>query len=359
MTNDTIEMQSVAYVLPSPVIDSKEANSIEKLNARYEKLCKPTLVGKAGKAVSKIVPGAVKNVAANLGNSISEQELYASVMNVIANSFKLIEETAAKYTIPREAIIKRVGKTVKSNSIKTAEEICLARGYDISRLVSNYKSGEIALAMAEGGATGAFGLVGLPFNLVLCFFICYRAVQTVAMFYGYDVKNDPDEMIIASEVYMNSMSPATANTNELSNTITKVMAFAEIQSVKEAVKKTYSEMVSRGGASLLIVQLRALAHKSAQKAIEEAGVKGLENSTFKTVFEQIGKRLTKDAVKKSIPGVSAVIGAAFDVAQMNTVLNYADVFYNKRFLLEKEKRISTLTCQSDVIFWDEEAEEKQ
>ena len=96
-----------------------------------------------------------------------------------------------------------------------------------------------------------------------------------------------------------------------------------------------------------------------QKAIEEAGVKGLENSTFKTVFEQIGKRLTKDAVKKSIPGVSAVIGAAFDVAQMNTVLNYADVFYNKRFLLEKENRISTLTCQSDVIFLDEEAEETQ
>lgn len=33
---------------------------------------------------------------------------------------------------------------------------------------------------------------------------------------------------------------------------------------------------------------------------------------------------------------------SFDVAQMNRVLEYADVFYNKRFLLEKEVRINML-----------------
>lgn len=63
---------------------------------------------------------------------------------------------------------------------------------------------------------------------------------------------------------------------------------------------------------------------------------------FKSVFEQIGKKLTKQAVGKSIPVVSAVIGALFDIAQMNKVLEYADVFYNKRFLIEKEVRINTL-----------------
>ena len=172
------------YSVPVPIIDTKEENSIATLNTRYEKLCKPTVLGKAGKAVSKIVPDAVKNVAKDLGNTISEQELYAQVMKVIASSFKLIEETAAKYTIPRSTIIKRVNKTVKNNTITKAEEICFARGYDISKLVNNYRTGDLAIALAEGAGTGFFGFAGLPFNLVLCMFICYRAVQSVAMFYG-------------------------------------------------------------------------------------------------------------------------------------------------------------------------------
>lgn len=42
--------------------------------------------------------------------------------------------------------------------------------------------------MIEGGGTGAFGFWGLPFNLVLSTFLYFRAVQSIAMFYGYDVK---------------------------------------------------------------------------------------------------------------------------------------------------------------------------
>lgn len=344
------------YSVPVPIIDTKEENSIATLNTRYEKLCKPTTLGKAGKAVSKIVPDAVKNVARDLGNTISEQELYAQVMKVIASSFKLIEETAAKYTIPRSTIIKRVNKTVKDNKITKAEEICFARGYDISKLVNNYRTGDLAIALAEGATTGFFGFAGLPFNLVLCMFICYRAVQSVAMFYGYDVKEDPSELIIASDVFMNALSPSTANANEVSNTIVKIMAFAEAQSLKQATKKTYAEMISKGGASLLVVQLRALANKAAQKALDKAGVKGLESSAFKAVFEQIGKGLGKKSVGKMIPGLSAVIGAAFDISQMNTVITYADVFYNKRFLIEKTQRINALVYPMDAIIVDDDAD---
>ena len=180
-------------------------------------------------------------------------------------------------------------------------------------------------------------------------FICYRAVQSVAMFYGYDVKEEPSELIIASDVFMNALSPSTANANEVSSAIVKIMAFAEAQALKEASKKTYAEMISKGGLSLLVVQLRALANKAAQKALDQASVKGLESSAFKAVFEQIGKNLSKKAVGKIVPGISALIGAAFDVSQMNTVITYADVFYNKRFLIEKHQRIEMLTNPNDVI----------
>ena len=54
------------YSVPVPIVDTKEENSIDTLNARYEKLCKPNMLGKAGKAVSKVVPDAVKNIAKDL-----------------------------------------------------------------------------------------------------------------------------------------------------------------------------------------------------------------------------------------------------------------------------------------------------
>jgi len=62
------------------------------------------------------------------------------------------------------------------------------------------------MAFAEGGATGYFGFAGLPLNLVLSMFLYYRAVQSIAMFYGYDVKHDSAELVIAGEVFMSALS---------------------------------------------------------------------------------------------------------------------------------------------------------
>ena len=94
------------------------------------------------------------------------------------------------------------------------------------------------------------------------------------------------------------------------------------------------------------MQLRALANKAAKRALEKAGEAGLENAMFRGVFEQIGKRLTQQAVKKAVPVVSAAIVAFFDTAQMNKVLDYADVFYQKRFILEKGMR-QNFVCGAD------------
>lgn len=95
--------------------------------------------------------------------------------------------------------------------------------------------------------------------------------------------------------------------------------------------------------------MRALANKAAQKALEKAGQKGLENTLFKEVFEQIGKKLTKDAIGKSIPYFSAAFSALVDTAQMNQVLEFADIFYQKRFIMEKENRIMLLFDDAEEI----------
>ena len=163
------------------------------------------------------------------------------------------------------------------------------------------------------------------------------------MFYGYDVKNDSAELVIASEVFTNALSPANSDiNNEATNIIAKIMVMSQAAVVKQTAKKTWTDMAARGGVPLLLAQMRALAHKSAKKALENVGAKGLENSLFKEAFEQIGRKLTLNAIGKSVFLFSAVFGALIDTAQMKKVLEFADIFYQKRFILEKENRVHSL-----------------
>lgn len=149
--------------------------------------------------------------------------------------------------------------------------------------------------------------------------------------------------MIASDVFTNALRPTKNDVNnEATNIIGKIMLMSQAAVVKQTAKKTWTDMAARGGVPLLLAQMRALANKSAQKALQKVGAKGLENSLFKEAFEQIGRKLTLEKIVIAVPVVSAVIGALIDTAQMQKVLEYADIFYQKRFILEKEYRIYSL-----------------
>lgn len=328
--------------LPVPIIDVKEDYSMKQLTERYEDLIKPRVLAKAGNKVSSIIPDGVKQKGVAAKDSITKQELFSQCMKVVATGFSVIEKQAAKMAVSENDIVAAINGVSKNTEISSIEEICLARGYDIAKTVNKYKTHDMALALVEGGATGFFGFAGLPYNMVLSTFLYYRAVQSIAMYYGYDVKNNAFELVIASDVFMNALSPEDKGANQVTSTIGKIMVMTEVTTLKQMSNKTWTQMASKGGASLLICQMRALANKAARDALQKAGQKGLEDSLFRGVFEQIGRRLTKKAVGNAMPGAGAIIGALFDTAQMSKVLEYADVFYNKRFLLEKEIRINML-----------------
>ena len=346
------------YVCPKPIVNKKESDSLDYLTEEYKKLLEPSKAAKAVKKAGKLVPAKVKKAGAALETKITQQELYQQAMEIISSGFKVVEEQVSKYTISSGMIIKNVNKSIPNADIETIEELCLLRSYDISKIVNKNKGMSRLYAGVEGAVTGAFGIKGLPFNLVLSLLLYFRAVQTIAMYYGYDVKNNDEELIIASDVFTNALSPGKNDVNnELGGVISKVMLLTEASVVKQTAKKTWTDMATRGGIPLLLTQMRALANKAAQKALEKAGEKSLEKSIFKGVFEQIGKKLTLKTVGKAVPIVSGAIGALIDVSQMNTVVKYADIFYQKRFILEKQHRIDLLiNDEPDVI--DVEFEEQ-
>lgn len=334
--------------IPNPVLDSKEMKSLNDLTNTYKKLTEPGVIHKAINATGKLIPEQIKQGISNIGLSISQQQLYSQMMNIITEGFKIVEQTASKISISEESILKNIEKEyeIKLGSI---EQITLLRSYQINKLQNQETTNNLILSLLEGGATGAAGFAGIPFNIVLSTFLYFRAVQNVAMYYGYDTKNDSSELIIASEVFTQALSPESNSfDNQFTNIIGKVMLFSTATTVKQTAKKTWSDMIAKKGVPLFIAQLRALAHKSAQKALQKAGEKGLENSIFRETFEQIGKKLTLKAVQRGVPIVAGVIGALIDTYQMNKILIYANIFYQKRFILEKESRIQSLFNEPTV-----------
>lgn len=47
-------------------------------------------------------------------------------------------------------------------------------------------------------------------------------------------------------------------------------------------------------------------------------------------------------ITRLVPFIGAGFGALFDTAQMSQVVKISDLFYHKRFILEKEDRIQRL-----------------
>jgi hypothetical protein len=332
-----------SYHVPDPLLDSKECDELDTLTKRYEESQKPGLLEKAGNWVSDALPEQVKETLGDVKDTVTAQQLYKSATNVCAQGFKVVEEQAARYSVGSDYVLDRVNAGAQNEKVSSIDEICLLRSYDVSRIADAEKNGHIGLAFAEGAATGAPGFFGLPFNIVFSTFLYFRAVQSLAMFYGYDVKNDPAELVIAGNVLTEALAPNKANDSGATECVGKIMVFAEIDTVKQTIKKGWAAMAEADGAAFVIAQLRALANAAAAKALENAGKKSLEESIFKNVFSQIGSKLTQKVIGAGIPVVGGVVGALFDSGEMSRILTYADIFYAKRFILEKEARVIALT----------------
>lgn len=336
-----------ALKMPNPVLDEKEIAALETLQKRYERLIKQSVFSKTGKMVGNkakaIVPKGVVDAAADAREYLNEKELIKQALKYATEGFSTLEEYAARATVDEKSVLKKINKSLDGNEISQLDEICFARSYEISKIVGNYKRSHVLMATFEGAVTGAFGFAGIVPNLVLSLFLFFRAVQSVAMYYGYDAKNDAAELEIASSVLMSALSPQNdmAN-NELTAAVGKFMIFTESTAVKQAAKKSWAQMIEHGGLGLMITQIRALANKAAQKALENAGKKGIENTIFKSFLTQLGKRLGLKNVATMMPIFGGAVGALFDTTQMKRIVTYADIFYNKRFIEEKGVRLNTL-----------------
>src|SRR5208337_4494367 len=255
----------------------------------------------------------------------------------------------SRFTLSGDAVVECLNAS--GCCVDQFEQVCAVRSYDIEKLLSKRNYGDIIAALVEGAATGAPGLFGVPFNIALSFFLFFRAVQGTGLFYGYDVKGDPRELELASQITITCLSPNSDDgTKNLGGLLGKMMFASNATALRQSLsKKTYTEMAKGGGAELLYVQIRELANKAAQKALKNAGKEPLEAGMFRQILEQIGRLLPQKAGKQAIPLIGAIVGGLSDTYYMSRILHGSNLIYHKRFLFEKEYRVNILSETSSTL----------
>ena len=342
------------FEYPNPLLDYKEEILLKKLTEKYENFCNPGFISKKiyniEAKIATITPNEIKDFVNNKKDFLIEQIQLATEQDVIDIALKkaaagggILLQYLSEKTINKDSIIKNI--EIGCGVQITFEEICALRSYTIESFAKKDCFAQILSACAEGGLTGAAGVYGIPLNLALSFLLFMRATQKIALTYGYDVCNDPREMEISSNVTMKCLFPSIDDdVTTMSGIIGKMAISSSLSELRDALTKkmTYTEMAKRGGCELLYVQIRALANKAAEKALNKAGAKGLEAGALKNLLTKVGEHLSQKTTSKFIPLYSAIPGALIDTYDMNRVLTGSNLIYHKRFLFEKEERVKCI-----------------
>ena len=244
------------------------------------------------------------------------QVLAHRMLTVAAEGFARLQAQAARFTPGEMEILHAVNRCSAGRKASRISEICTLRSYVVSRAVRQSRREHLWGAFAQGGGTGIFGLAGLPFHLVLSLFLSFRAVETVALYYGYESRRSSAELAFAGQVFLASLCGGT----------TAVHAFLHAP-VENSPEK--------------LAALRVQADATA-RSLGDAGTKSVERMVFQETLEQLVRRFLLRDLGRLVPVISAAIGAILELQQMDTVLTFADRVYQKRFLCEKEMRIMAL-----------------
>lgn len=338
------------FRFPEPTLNQRELDLLEVLTKEYEEFIKPSKLGgivKSGQDwVAGIVPKKIKRMINDAVSAASELDMIKKALEHAGKGFLVIQGQASKFTLSKDNVVLAL-KNYKDD-LNKYEQICALRSYNIANLIGKQNYKDLLAAFGEGAICGVPGIYGVPFNIALSFLLYFRAVQSIALYYGYDIKDNPSELEIAASIAILSLAPNTEKGAEtLTGMIGKMMLSANFTALKSALNKTYTEMAKKGGAELLYVQIRALANKAAEKALKKSGQEGIETGIFKNLLEQVGKMLPKEVGKKAIPILSALVGGFSDTYYMSRILKGANMIYHKRFIFEKEHRVNILRSDTD------------
>src|SRR5262249_8547431 len=141
-------------------------------------------MGAVAKSVASVAPERLRRFAEDAVNLAAEADFIKMVLGHAGRGFGEFVKLAAKISQSPDGVV----KNLRSNglAVESFEHVCGLRSYDIERVCTRRNAADILAAMGEGAATGFPGLAGFLPNMVLSFFLYFRAAQATGIYYGYD-----------------------------------------------------------------------------------------------------------------------------------------------------------------------------
>ena len=169
----------------------------------------------------------------------------------------------------------------------------------VDKAIGHLKAKYTGLAAAEGAATGAVGLPGIPADIVALITLNQRAVAEYATYCGFDVSRQEERLFAMT-----------------------VLGLATTSSVDEARDAALAHMVHIA---------KNVARKQSWKRIEK--------NTFLNVISRIaqamGVRMVKAKIIQILPAIGAGVGASYNGYYTHRLCQSAFYLYRERFLADK------------------------
>jgi len=231
------------------------------------------------------------------GQMVMDAPLIGEIISNAVKGIVDVSNDVAQWSVRPEAII-AVFSEIGHPEVKTLADIenldLKVVDHAIGFLAAKYKG----LALAEGAATGAVGLPGIPADVAALITLNLRAIGEYATYCGFDVTLQPERLFI-----MNTLGYASSPTDA-----SKQVAMAQLVKIAQEVAKrrTWAE---------------------------------LQKSTFTKVIQTLAKslsvRLTKAKLAQVIPVTGALVGGGFNAYYTSKVCDAAFYLYRERFLARK------------------------
>ena len=157
-------------------------------------------------------------------------------------------------------------------------------------IAKNVHDWAIASAAAEGGATGLFGIFGIPADIPAIITLALRTIHKVGLCYGYEMETEQDFQFTYA-----ILSSSSANSME-----EKIAALATLRSFQMVlIRQTWQKM----------------AQTAAQRTVSKEGAL----ISLRTLAKQLGINITKRRALAAIPIIGAVVGASVNAWYMKDV----------------------------------------
>src|SRR5665648_88239 len=178
------------------------------------------------------------------------------------------------------------------------------------KLADEVHNWAIGVAVAEGAACGAGGILTAPIDIPAILTIALRTIHKIGLCYGYQCNTKEEKDFVLA-----IMAESGANTME-----EKIAALATLKNIEMTlIRQTWKSM----------------AEKAAQQQFgKEGAIIGIKN-----LAKQLGINISKRKALAAIPAIGALVGASVNGWYIKEVGWSAIRAFQERWLMENEKLI--------------------